>query len=210
MNKKILIFSIVVLCFVLGFFSYYLMPEKMASHWNIEGKVDGYVSKDFGVFFLPLFLLILVIILLLVPNIDPLKKNIEKFKDDYEMFIVLFTVFFFYLYVLTLLWNMETVFNMNTALMPAFGIFFYYIGVLLKKAKRNFFIGIRTPWTLSSDKVWDKTHKLGSKLFKLAGLLSILSIFFSKYSFFFVFIPIISFTIILIIYSYYEFKKEEL
>lgn len=50
MNKKILIFSIIALCFVLGFYSYYLMPEKMASHWNIEGQVDGYVSKNFGVF----------------------------------------------------------------------------------------------------------------------------------------------------------------
>jgi uncharacterized membrane protein len=75
MNKKILIFSIIALCFVLGFCSYYLMPEKMASHWNIEGNVDGYVSRDFGVFFLPVFLLILAIILLLVPNIDPLKKK---------------------------------------------------------------------------------------------------------------------------------------
>lgn len=158
---------------------------------------------------MPSLLLFLAIVLLLVPNIDPLKKNIEKFKDDYEMFIVWFVVFFFYLYVLTLLWNMGAVFNMNNMLMPAFGIFFYYIGILLEKAKRNFFIGIRTPWTLSSDKVWDKTHKLGGKLFKLSGLLALISIFFSGYAFFFVFIPIISFSLILVIYSYYEFKKEE-
>jgi uncharacterized membrane protein len=94
--------------------------------------------------------------------------------------------------------------------MPALGLFFYYIGILLKKQRGTFLLVIRTPWTLSSDKVWDKTHRLGSKLFKISGLLALISIFFSEYAFFFVFIPIISFTITLIIYSYYEFKKEEL
>lgn len=209
MNKKILTLIIISLCFVSGLFSYYLMPDQMASHWNIEGQVDGYVSRNFGIFFLPSFLLILALILLFVPQIDPLKKNIDKFKDDYEMFIVWFAVFFFYVYVLTLFWNMGISFNMNTALMPALGFLFFYVGVLIKKAKRNYFIGIRTPWTLASDKVWDKTHKLGSKLFKLTGLLVVVSALFPQYSFLFVFIPIIFVSLFLVAYSYYEFKKEE-
>ncbi|HNP79469.1 MAG TPA: SdpI family protein [Candidatus Pacearchaeota archaeon] len=209
MNKKILTLIIISLCFVSGLFSYYLMPDQMASHWNIEGQVDGYVSRNFGIFFLPSFLLILALILLFVPQIDPLKKNIDKFKDDYEMFIVWFAVFFFYVYVLTLFWNMGISFNMNTALMPALGFFFFYVGVLIEKAKRNYFIGIRTPWTLASDKVWDKTHKLGSKLFKLTGLLVVVSALFPQYSFLFVFVPIIFISLFLIIYSYNEFRKEE-
>lgn len=208
MNKKIFVYLIIVLSFVVGFYSYNLMPERMASHWNVLGQVDGYVSRDFGVFFFPIFLLVLSLILLSVPNLDPLKKNIEKFKDDYEIFVVWFSVFFFYIYALTLLWNMGVVFNMNVVLMPAFGILFYYIGILLEKTKRNYFIGIKTPWTLASDKVWDKTHKLGAKLFKLMGLLALISVFFPQCAFILVFVPIIGFTIFLIIYSYYEFKKE--
>jgi uncharacterized membrane protein len=208
MNKKKLVFIIITLCFVVGFYFYNLMPEQMASHWDAQGQVNGYVSKDFGVFFFPVLLLILSLFLLYIPNIDPLKKNIEKFRDDYEMFVVWFTVFFFYVYILTLLWNLGIVFNMNMVLMPAFAVLFYYMGVLLEKAKRNYFIGIRTPWTLASDKVWDKTHKLGAKLFKVTGLLALFSIFFYNYAFFFVFIPIIGSSLYLVIYSYYEFKKE--
>ena len=208
MNKKIFVFLVIALTFVVGFCSYNLMPEAMASHWNIQGQVDGYVSRDFGVFFFPVFLLVLSLILLSVPNLDPLKKNIEKFKDDYEMFVVWFAVFFFYIYVLTLLWNMGFVFNMNMVLMPAMGLLFFFMGSMLNKAKRNYFIGIRTPWTLASDKVWDKTHKLGAKLFKLMGLLALISVFFPQCAFIFVFVPIIGFSLFLVIYSYYEFKKE--
>jgi uncharacterized membrane protein len=208
MNKKTVIYLTIILSFVVGLYSYYLMPEKMASHWNTQGQVDGYVSRNFGVFFFPCFLLFLALLLLFVPKIDPLKKNIEKFKDDYEMFVLMFTVFLFYVYVLTLLWNMGEVFNMNMVLMPAFAILFYYIGILLEKTKRNYFIGIKTPWTLASDKVWDKTHKLGGKLFKTAGFLALISIFFSQHAFFFVLIPIIVFSLYLFIFSYFEFKGE--
>ncbi len=208
MNKKIFVYIIIFLSFVVGLYSYYLMPERMASHWNAQGQVDGYVSKGFGVFFFPCFLLFLALLLLFIPKIDPLKKNIEKFKESYEMFIVFFTVFFFYVYVLTLLWNMGTVFNMNMVLMPALAILFYYIGILLEKTKRNYFIGIKTPWTLASDKVWEKTHKLGGKLFKIAGLFALISVFFSQYAFCLFFVPIIVFSIYLFVYSYFEFKKE--
>jgi uncharacterized membrane protein len=208
MNKKALVFIVIALCFIVGFYSYYLMPEQMASHWNEYGQVNGYVSRSFGVFFFPILLLVLSLFLIYIPNLDPLKKNIEKFRDEYEMFVVWFTVFFFYVYVLTLLWNLGVVFNMNIVLMPAMGLLFFFMGSLLNKAKRNYFIGIRTPWTLASDKVWDKTHKLGAKLFKAMGLITISSVFFSDYAFMFVFFPIIFFTLYLVIYSYYEFKKE--
>lgn len=209
MNKKILVYIIIALSFVVSFYSYYLMPEQMASHWNAQGQVDGYTSREFGVFFFPIFLLLISSLLLFVPKIDPLKKNIEKFKEDYEMFVVWFTVFFFYVYVLTILWNLGVVFDMNIVIVPGFGILFYFMGILIEKAKRNYFIGIRTPWTLSSDYVWDKTHKIGGKLFKLMGLLALFSIFFSDYAFLFILIPVFSVSIFLVIYSYNEFKKGE-
>jgi uncharacterized membrane protein len=209
MNKKILISIIIVISFIIGIYFYPLMPEKMASHWNFQGQADGYASKEFGLFFFPVFLLAMVLILLFVPKIDPLKNNIEKFKDSYERFIALFSIFFVYIYCLTILWNIGISFNMNVLLMPALALLFYYMGVLLKQAKRNYFIGIRTPWTLSSDVVWDKTHDLGEKLFKLIGLFTLVSVFFPKYAFVFILIPIIIFPIYLVVYSYYEFKKQK-
>ena len=83
-----------------------------------------------------------------------------------------------YIYVLTLRWNLGyTGFNMSKAMLPAMGMLFFFIGYLMRKAKRNFFIGIRTPWTLSSDRVWDETHRVGSVLFMIAGVLAFLGSF---------------------------------
>ncbi len=97
---------------------------------------------------------------------------------------------------------------MGQFLIPALGILFYYAGILVENAKRNWFIGIRTPWTLSSEKVWDKTHKIGGKLFKIAGIIALLGILFQKYALFFVLVPIISVAIYTIVYSYFEYQKE--
>ena len=89
------------------------------------------------------------------------------------------------------------------------GLLFFYIGVLCENSKRNWFVGIRTPWTLSSDKVWDKTHKLGGKLFKIAGIIALIGIFFQNYVVYFILIPTFSVSIYLIVYSYVEFRKEK-
>jgi len=78
---------------------------------------------------------------------------------------------------------------------------------LLEKSERNWFIGIRTPWTMSSDKIWHKTHILGGKLFKIAGIIAIIGIFFGKIAFFFIIIPMILFAIYLVVYSYLEYRK---
>jgi len=100
-------------------------------------------------------------------------------------------------------------FDMGQAMAPALAALFYYCGVLVGKAKRNWFIGIRTPWTLSSDAVWDKTHKLGAKFFKISGLIALLGLITPRMSFlalfFFLFISIIY----IVIYSYSEYQKEK-
>ena len=81
------------------------------------------------------------------------------------------------------------------------------MGGFLKTAKRNWFIGIRTPWTLSNDKVWDKTHQLGSKLFMASGIISLLGLFKSKCLIWFLLVPVLLSTLILFVYSYLEWKK---
>jgi uncharacterized membrane protein len=84
---------------------------------------------------------------------------------------------------------------------------FYYLGILTENAKRNWFIGIRTPWTLSNDKVWNKTHKLGGKLFKIVGIVAFLGILFQKYVLLFIISAVIAVAIYIIVYSYFEYKK---
>lgn len=117
-------------------------------------------------------------------------------------------LFLAYVYFLTIIWNLGQTFNFGVALMPAISILIFMIGVFLGKTKRNYFIGIRTPWTLASDKVWDKTHKFGSKLFKLAGALSILSLLISaEFAIKVLVVSVITAAVVSLLYSYLEYRK---
>jgi uncharacterized membrane protein len=209
--KKIylLMIILVLISFVLSIYFYPRLPEGMASHWNSRGEVDDYISKFWGSFLIPFILIGLSILLIAVPKIDPLKENIKKFIKYYDGFIIFFLIFMLLIHLQILLWNLGFETNMNIILPIAIGFLFFYLGILVEKAKRNWFIGIRTPWTLSSDKVWDKTHKIGGKLFKIAAIIVLLGVFFSNYSVYFIIIPIIVISLYLVSYSYFEYKKEE-
>lgn len=207
-KSEIIILGIIVVSSLIGMYFYPRMPGAIASHWNIRGEVDGYMSKFWGLFLMPLISLCLLLLFVLIPKIDPLKANIEKFRNYYDGFIVLMIVFLFYLYLLTIFWNVGLRFNMIQLLAPAFGILFYYCGILIENAKRNWFIGIRTPWTLSSDKVWEKTHKIGGRLFKITGVVALLGVLFHDYAMLFILMPVILITAYTVLYSYFEYQKE--
>jgi len=198
----------ILLSFLIGIYLYPKMPEQMASHWNAQGQVDGYVSKFWGLFLMPFISLALFLLFILIPKIDPLKANIEKFRKYFDGFIIFTILFLFYLFTLTIFWNFGVKFSMNQVLPPAFGILFFYCGILIEKAKRNWFIGIRTPWTLSNDKVWERTHKIGGKLFKVVGIIAFLGIIFPNYAFFLILFPVIAVSIYTVVYSYFEYRKE--
>jgi uncharacterized membrane protein len=202
-----IILLLILASFVLGTYFYPKMPDKIASHWNERGEVDGYMTKFWGLFLMPFVSIGLLLLFIIIPKIDPLKVNIEKFRGYYNRFMVLLIVFFSYIHLLTVAWNLGLRFNLLQFLTPAFAILFYYSGILVEKAKRNWFVGIRTPWTLSNEKVWDKTHKIGGKLFKIAGIIALFGIFFINYAIFFIIIPVLGVTFYSIIYSYVEYQK---
>lgn len=186
------------------------LPDQMASHWNANDQVDGTMPKFWGVFLMPLITLGMLVLFQVVPNIDPLKANIAQFRETFNVFIVVIIAFMLYIHKLTLAWSLGfTNFKMSTAMLPFMGVLFIAIGFLLRKAKRNFFIGIRTPWTLSSDYVWDKTHQLGATLFMISGALAIIGGFFGgMIAFWFLFVPLMGSTLFLVIYSYMLYRRE--
>lgn len=169
-KTRLLALAIIALSFLLSLYFYPWMPEQVASHWNTLGQVDGYMPRAWGAFLLPTVSLALLGLLWLIPLMDPLRRNIERFRGQYERFLLIFVLFFGYLHLLTLLWNVGVQFNLLAVLSPAFGALLYYVGVLTEHAKPNWFIGIRTPWTLSNEVVWERTHRVGGKLFKWCAL----------------------------------------
>ena len=185
------------------------LPEQMASHWNTANQVDGYMSRFWGAFLMPIVAVAMLAFFLVIPNIDPLKANIAKFRNYLNAFITLIVVFMIYMHILTMLWNLGfDQFTMGTAMLPALGLIFIFAGIMMRQAKRNFFIGIRTPWTLSSDHVWDQTHRIGSTLFIASGILALLGAFFANYAIWFILIPVLGSTLFLLVYSYVLYQQE--
>lgn len=198
---------ILVAFYVIAFIFYPQMPAQMVSHWNAQGEADGYTSKFLGLFLLPFIATALTALFLAIPKIDPLKVNIGKFRLYYDWFIVLFLLFFGYVYILSILWNKDVSFNFTQALLPAVGVLFVYIGILLQNARRNYMIGIRTPWTLANEDVWNRTHSLGGKLFIAAGVVSAFGAIWPKYALLFILAPVLTVALITVVYSYVIYKQ---
>ncbi|MFH1916402.1 MAG: SdpI family protein [Nanoarchaeota archaeon] len=199
---------LVVVSFVLSFFLFSLLPDPVASHWNAKGVVNGTMPRFWGAFFLPIVGAGLFLLLHFIPKIDPKKKNIALFRKEYDCFVAILFLFLLYIHVLTLAWNLGVQVDMLRSLMPAFAVLFFASGILIGHAKQNWFIGIRTPWTLESEEVWLKTHHLGSRLFKVVGILSLLGIIFPEIGIFLVVGSAILAAVITIIYSYVVFRKK--
>ncbi len=207
-TSEALILAVIILSFAVAVYLYPQMPESMASHWNVAGEVDSYIPKLWGLFVMPIILVILLIFIVLIPRVDPLKANIEKFRKYYGAFSIIVALFFFYLYLLTILWNTGVKFNLMQLLAPAFAVLLYYSGVLTENAKRNWFIGIQTPWTMSSERVWNKTNKICGKLLKASGVVALLGIFFPSYAVLIIAVPAILIAVYSVVYSYIQYQRE--
>jgi uncharacterized membrane protein len=151
------------------------LPEEIPIHWNLKGEVDNYVSKPFGAFLSPLLMVAIWLGMKFLPNIDPRRHNYKKFESSYEIAIGVLVTFAFVLQMAIILSSLGYDISMDRIIMVMAGVMFVVIGNYLPKAKSNFFYGIKTPWTLSSEISWKKTHRLGGRLFVVSGLAIILS-----------------------------------
>lgn len=207
-TTNLTLIGILILTFLAGAVAYPSLPAQVASHWNAAGEADGYMSKFWGIFLLPLIMVVVFFLYFLIPKIDPMKKNIESFRKYYNGFWLFVFIFFAYIFFLTLAWNFGYQFNFTFAIIPALALLFFLVGIVIGKSKRNWFFGIRTPWTLSNDTVWEKTNRLGGKLFKLAAVIALGGLFFQNaIAIIFLIAPVIVFSLVTVVYSYFEYKK---
>lgn len=208
-NSITISFILIAIAAAAGMILWNQLPDPMPSHWNAAGEVDGYTSKFWGIWLMPLITLGIALLLAGVPYIDPLKANIEKFRGLYNAFIIGFVAYMLYIYTLTLAAALGAQFNMTYMLVPAVGLLFVGISFLIENAKRNFFIGIRTPWTLSSDEVWEKTHKLGAQTFRIGGALVIVSVFLGENGIWLLLPALLFAGLVPVVYSYFAWRKLE-
>lgn len=183
------------------------LPSELAVHWS-GGQPDGYMSRFWGAALLPLIIVGVVGLFAVLPRIDPLRENIQEFKEYYGRFFVLLAGFLAYLQFVVLAFNLGLVANVTAWLAPALGVLLYFVGMVLQRSERNWFLGVRTPWTLSSDRVWRKTNELVGKLLKASAFFAAAGMFFPRYMTYLVAVPLASAAFYAFVYSYLVYRRE--
>ena len=165
--------ALILLTIFAAIFFYNSLPERIATHWNFAGEVDAYGSGQAQAIIIPILMIGIYLLFLLLPYLDPKKERYEQFSKVYHIFKNLFLLLFVIIYFVVGFNGLGYNLPVGLIIPGLIGILFIIIGNYMSKIKRNWFMGIRTPWTLSSEEVWNKTHRFGGKMFILAGLLMI-------------------------------------
>ena len=155
------------------------LPERVPVHWGISGKPDRLGTRIEGAFLLPVLMVMLFVILQWYPSRDPRAANITKFRGAYDTVVAATIAFLGGIHVLALGSTLGWRVDMTTVVLVGLGAMFMLLGNLLPLARSNFIFGIRTPWTLSSETVWTRSHRVGGYAMVAAGLLTIVSAFLS-------------------------------
>ncbi|MBU1197502.1 SdpI family protein [Candidatus Micrarchaeota archaeon] len=200
--------SLVIIAFLLAIGSYGNLPDRVPTHWDISGKPDKYDSREMGAFLIPGIMVVLFVLWEFIPRIAVFKKNFKAHMSEYKQFRAVFLLFFLLVYGAMLAPHYGIYFHMGQSMLIGIGLLFLYIGQVLPRFKRNFFVGIRTPWAIASDEVWKKTHILGGKVFKVLGVIMLLSLFLDQKDAFLVMMASILVGVFgLFVYSYLEYRK---
>ena len=146
------------------------LPERMPVHWGLGGQVDRYGSRAQAASFFPSLMLLIWLLLRFLPRIDPRRANYVKFADTYDLLVNSFVALFAVMHVALLGAALGWPVSMERVVPALIGLQFIILGNVLPRARPNWWFGIRTPWTLSNDRVWTRTHRVGGYLLSGAGV----------------------------------------
>jgi uncharacterized membrane protein len=139
-------------------------------HWGIDGQPDGFAPKEVGFFLLPALAAGVTVLLMLLPRFEPRSANLVRSSSAYRQVGIAMLVVVTVIQLTTVLAAAGRPVNVSLVVGLTIGGLFVVLGNVLGKVRSNFIFGVRTPWTLASDRSWNKTHRLVGRLFVLLGL----------------------------------------
>lgn len=151
------------------------LPAEVASHWGLDGEPDGWSSRTTAVYVLPLIGLGIAALLAFLPRTDPRQKNVELHAGTYWLVANATLIVISAIHIGMIAFNLGWPVPLTRIVAVAIGGLFVLIGNVMTRMRPNWFMGIRTPWTLSSDVVWRRTHRVGGYGFVIGGILVILA-----------------------------------
>lgn len=192
-----------------GALSWSRLPERVASHWNAQGVVDGYGSRTALVVLLPLFALALAGVLVIAPRIDPKRRNFPLHAGPYWLVANAILTFVAVIYLFVIGANLGWGIPLRAVLAPALGLLFVIIGLVMTRIRPNWIFGIRTPWTMSSERSWAETHRLGGFGFVLVGVLIMVAAVVAPSLMFTVFFAGLTVNVLVaVVWSYIAWKRD--
>ena len=198
------------LVFLAGAVAYPHLPEQVPSHWNVQGQIDAYSSRTWAVVFLPLITAGLYLLMLVVPLIDPRRANYTAFAGSYRTIRLSLVTLMAGIQAMVLLTATGHPLRVDLFVPAGVSLMFMVLGNVMGQIRHNYFVGIRTPWTLASETVWRKTHRMGGYAFVAAGLAGLAGLFFPPLARMIIFISATTGAAILsIVYSYRAYRQEE-
>jgi len=207
LKKELPLWAIIALPLIYLAYIWGQLPDKVPVHWNIKGEVDRYGSST-ELILMALLPLFVYLIFLIVPKIDP-KKKLHKMGNKFQHLKIWFMIIMSMLSLYILYSAMHQSLVVPNYLFLIIGFLFIMLGNYFKTIQPNYFIGIRTPWTLENETVWKETHQFAGKMWFAGGILVVLaSLILSKQVMTYVFITFVAIiTIITVLYSYFKFEE---
>ncbi len=206
---RLAIIAGLVLTFLITMIMYPLVPDQVVSHWNAAGQPDGYMAKFWGLMLIPVIMTALVALFAVIPRIDPLRKSYETFRNYYEGFVLLLVFFLLAVQLMIILWNSGYQVSPNLLLPVLVGILFIYTGFLLHHVEQNWYVGIRTPWTLSSRTSGKKPMNLAGNYSRFRVLSALRGCYFTDLAIWFILVPVLTTALVTVVYSYFAYTREE-
>ncbi len=150
-------------------------PDRIPVHWNIAGEPDRYGGKVEGLLLVPLLAMGLYVLLRVLPRFDPARDRYARFQGAYDTLRVGILAVMAAVYAVIVLWVVGRPVDVGLVVGTAVGVLMALLGWIMPRLEPNWFVGIRTPWTLSSPTAWQRTHAAGRPVFMLLGGLMILA-----------------------------------
>ncbi len=210
-KHKTTIISLLLSLLSLGIILYFYpkLPEQIATHFDINGKVDGHGNKS-EIFILAAAPFLATIFLPIAALIDPRKDNFKKFTSTFKILQIVLVLVFIAIAQSALFYQLGYITNINQILLPTISIMLIIFGNYAPKIKHNYSIGFRTPWTLASKTSWEKSNRMAGYAFTIIGIISLVLSFVNiPLAFKVLFACLILSAILLTVYSYLIFKQEE-
>lgn len=194
---------------IIAVVAYPFLPETIPIHWNAGGEIDN-MQNRIAIFLIPLLLIFVVGCFLFSRHADPHKKNYEKFSDAYQSVLIATELLMIIMELISIVAAFEpALINVPMVITICLGMVFAVMGNVMPKIRENYFIGIRTPWTLSDADVWRKTHRIAGKLWFTGGVVMLFGAFLPPaFLIFFVIIATLILAGIPVVYSYVAFQRK--